>query len=121
MADWVDLGSERIGFVATLDRASGISLFAKDPATSQANANGEEEYLLTLEAQVKLEALPWIKKVKDEKVEFVIILDMSGSMAGTPWSQVQVNFLYYYALNILGHRCTLAVPLFWGILRSLLA
>jgi hypothetical protein len=108
MADWVDLGSERIGFVATLDRASGISLFAKDPATSQANANGEEEYLLTLEAQVKLEALPWIKKVKDEKVEFVIILDMSGSMAGTPWSQVQVPFLYCELKNSLFKRLILS-------------
>jgi uncharacterized protein with von Willebrand factor type A (vWA) domain len=45
-----------------------------------------------LEAQVGLESLPWMKKVKDEQVEFIIILDMSGSMSGTPWSQVQVIF-----------------------------
>ncbi len=34
-SDWVDLGSENIGFVATLDRASGISLFAKDPDSAK--------------------------------------------------------------------------------------
>ena len=34
-SDWVDLGSQNIGFVATLDRASGISLFAKTPETAK--------------------------------------------------------------------------------------
>ena len=90
-SDWVDLGSERIEFVASLDRAAGISVFAKDPETARAKANSEDEYLLTVESRISLDVLPWIKKIKDEEVEFVIILDMSGSMAGTPWSQVQVE------------------------------
>jgi hypothetical protein len=32
-----------------------------------------------------------LSKIKDEVAEFVVILDMSGSMSGTPWSQVQVR------------------------------
>ena len=54
-----------------------------------------------MEAQVGLESLPWIKKVKDEQVEFIIILDMSGSMCGTPWSQVQVNFYEIFLQTLL--------------------
>jgi hypothetical protein len=34
--DWIDLGHESIGFLASLDRATGIALFAKDPVTAEA-------------------------------------------------------------------------------------
>ena len=47
------------------------------------------EYLMKLEANVPVSQLPWLEQVKDEEVEFLLVLDRSGSMGGNPWAQVQ--------------------------------
>jgi len=52
----------------------------------QDNKENNDEYLLTIEAEVP------IKKETEEKTqeaEFIVVVDRSGSMGGTPWQQVQ--------------------------------
>ena len=44
---------------------------------------------MKLEANVPVSQLPWLEQVKDEEVEFLLVLDRSGSMGGNPWAQVQ--------------------------------
>ena len=44
---------------------------------------------MTLESSVKIADFPWLQNIKDEEVEFIVILDRSTSMQGKPWKQVQ--------------------------------
>ena len=48
---------------------------------------------MTLESTVQIEDYPWIKNIKDEEVEFLVILDRSSSMNGQPWKQVQDSMI----------------------------
>ncbi len=100
LSDWEDLGkeivpatptatptsanSDTVEFAASLQKAGGISLFSPDPRSTPV-----DEFLLTLEADVAVGSFPWLQKVSGEEVEFWLILDKSGSMAGTPWRQVR--------------------------------
>ena len=81
---WIDLGHV-IDFAVTLhksDSGDNVQLFPGKAST-------QDEYLMTLKAEINNEKLPWLKDVRDEKVEFLVILDKSGSMDGRPWRQVQ--------------------------------
>ena len=44
---------------------------------------------MTLTSQIKKGDIPWLEKVQNERVNFLVALDGSGSMAGRPWQQVQ--------------------------------
>ena len=43
-----------------------------------------DEYLMHLEAEIPAE-----KEAKTQEAEFIVVVDRSGSMNGTPWKQVQ--------------------------------
>ena len=45
--------------------------------------------MMTLESTVQVADFPWLQNIKDEEVEFIVILDRSSSMNGQPWKQVQ--------------------------------
>ena len=108
-SDWEDLGSEATTMSAvsgagaaaattTVDFSTklqsvngGISLFATDPKTAVGKPSADE-YLMTLDASVGISNFPWLQKVKDEEVKFVVILDRSGSMGGKPWNQVRTVY-----------------------------
>ena len=82
-SDWIILG-ETLQFSAKLQKSNNevVSLFPD-------KNKGEEEYLMTLNAEIANSKIPWLQEIKDENVEFLVVLDKSGSMAGKPWRQVQ--------------------------------
>jgi hypothetical protein len=87
----------RLEFSATLELATGLSLFASpDPEMAQANANCRDEFLMTLKAEANVDDVPWLKDLRDEEVELVLILDRSIFMEGRPWVQAQVHTQYIY-------------------------
>merc|ERR1719493_418900 len=59
-----------------------ISLF-KNHENQGATADNDE-FLMHLEAEIPAE-----KEVKTQEAEFIVVVDRSGSMGGTPWKQVQ--------------------------------
>jgi uncharacterized protein YegL len=98
-SEWVDLGGEStttkagnevIDFTVLLQKIRSISLFSDEPQKmTEAKEQKNDEYLLTLSSEIQVDKFPWLQQVREEAVEFVLILDMSGSMSGKPWSQVQ--------------------------------
>uniref|UniRef100_A0A6C0JE23 VWA domain-containing protein n=1 Tax=viral metagenome TaxID=1070528 RepID=A0A6C0JE23_9ZZZZ len=71
-----------IKFEAKLEHASsGLNLFSE---------NIDHEYLLKLSSKVDYETFPWLKRVKDEEVNFIFILDNSGSMRDRPWNRFKM-------------------------------
>ena len=105
--DWVDLGrdAERpksddagkkpIEFFAEMDVSPtvGLSLFADNAKAAADDDKDSDTYLMTLTAEADRFELPWLAQVEDEEVEFLVILDRSGSMSGSPWKQVQSAML----------------------------
>ena len=51
--------------------------------------NGNDEYLMTLEATIEKADDEDETQKKTQHAEFIIVVDKSGSMQGTPWRQVQ--------------------------------
>jgi len=79
---------ENVQFEATLETVSGdqvlLSLF-RGPGDQEVVDGSNEEFLLHLEAEV-----PAGKEQEEVKeAEFIVVVDRSGSMNGTPWRQVQ--------------------------------
>jgi len=75
-----------IQFSCKLETVAGgksvISLFKNHD--NQAVKGDNDEFLMHLEAEI-----PAQKEVKTQEAEFIVVVDRSGSMGGTPWKQVQ--------------------------------
>lgn len=75
-----------IEFSCKLETVAGgksmISLF-KNHDNQGAKAENDE-FLMHLEAEIPAE-----KEAKTQEAEFIVVVDRSGSMGGTPWKQVQ--------------------------------
>jgi len=75
-----------IQFSCKLETVAGaksmISLFQNHD--SQGIKEHNDEFLMHLEAE-----LPAEKEAKTQEAEFIVVVDRSGSMNGTPWKQVQ--------------------------------
>jgi len=75
-----------IQFSCKLETVAGdksmINLFQADD--KQGVLKDNNEYLMHLEAE-----LPAEKETKTQEAEFIVVVDRSGSMQGTPWKQVQ--------------------------------
>ena len=83
-SDWIVLG-ETIKFTANLQKSPTPEFLPLFPDKT----SDQEEFLMTLEAQIDNTQIPWLQTIKNENVEFLVILDKSGSMGGRPWTQVQ--------------------------------
>jgi len=77
-----------IEFSCTLETVppakSVLSLF-KDH-DKQETKEHNDEYLMTIEAEIPIQDE---KDEKPQEAEFIVVVDRSGSMGGTPWAQVQ--------------------------------
>ena len=77
-----------IEFSCTLETVppakSVLSLF-KDHDKQELKEHNDE-YLMTIEAEIPIQDE---KDEKPQEAEFIVVVDRSGSMGGTPWAQVQ--------------------------------
>merc|ERR1711874_363475 len=77
-----------IEFSCSLETVPGpksvISLFRDHD--NQQNEETNDEYLMTIQAEVPIQDE---KDAKTPEAEFIVVVDRSGSMGGTPWAQVQ--------------------------------
>merc|ERR1711874_681804 len=77
-----------IEFSCSLETVPGpksvISLFRDHD--NQQNEETNDEYLMTIQADVPIQDE---KDAKTPEAEFIVVVDRSGSMGGTPWAQVQ--------------------------------
>merc|ERR1711874_479568 len=77
-----------IEFSCSLETVPGpksvISLFRDHD--KQQNEETNDEYLMTIQAEVPIQDE---KDAKTPEAEFIVVVDRSGSMGGTPWAQVQ--------------------------------
>jgi len=77
-----------IEFSCTLETVPGpksvLSLFKDHDKQDIKETN--EEYLMTIEAEVPVQINA---EEKTQQAEFIVVVDRSGSMGGTPWLQVQ--------------------------------
>eukprot|EP00092_Neocalanus_flemingeri_P023935 GFUD01025964.1.p1 GENE.GFUD01025964.1~~GFUD01025964.1.p1 ORF type:complete len:490 (-),score=154.82 GFUD01025964.1:169-1638(-) len=75
-----------IQFSCKLETVAGdksmLSLFQNHD--NQGVKTQNDEYLMHLEAEISAE-----KEAKTQEAEFIVVVDRSGSMNGTPWKQVQ--------------------------------
>ena len=81
-----------VAFNVTLDNVDGFPLFSDKASDAKSTASKlvtSDEYYMTLEAEVNVNKFSWLEAVTNEEVEFILILDNSGSMNGSPWKQVQ--------------------------------
>ena len=88
-SEWVVLDlsektGETIKFTANLQKSTKESL----PLFPNKKPD-QDEFLMTLVAEIDNKQIPWLQNIKNENVEFLVILDKSGSMGGRPWTQVQ--------------------------------
>ena len=77
-----------IEFSCTLETVPGpksvLSLFKDHDKQDHEQSN--DEYLMTIEAEIPIKS---DAEEKTQEAEFIVVVDRSGSMGGTPWQQVQ--------------------------------
>lgn len=92
-------------FEARLTKAPGLTLFGGNEATGK-------EYFLTLKGTGNVSNIPGLQEIQDEEIEFLLILDRSGSMDGNPWRQVQRAVLKVMHMIQANHKLALTIMIY---------